>query len=75
MVDDVSAHGGEHSPELVAFKLMHDIASVERVLFHSNPSREFKSANRRWILQTYSQCIRTVTSSDTLESILEDTPE
>jgi len=56
---DTVVHIGENSPEHVAYKLMEKIADVEgRHLRHSD--RPDKIANRKWILDTYAECIRTV---------------
>jgi hypothetical protein len=54
---------GENSPEQIAYRLMLDIASVERKVLHSNSGGEFTSADRKWILDTFAQCMNVVRSS------------
>lgn len=57
MSDPVAVHFGENSQEQVAFKLMQNIAAVEQKEFHRaghNP------ADRKWILETYRECLRSV---------------
>lgn len=49
-----------NSPEKIALDLMRVIAESEGVLLHrpSGPSRH--SASRKWILDTYAQCLHVV---------------
>jgi hypothetical protein len=60
MADNTIVHMGENSPEQVAFKLLHEIAQVEGKVFHTNPSEGRQTADRRWILSTYRECLKTV---------------
>jgi hypothetical protein len=57
-------HIGENSPEEVAYKLLKHIASVEKVVFNQPSSsaqgRGVKPATRKWILNTYAQCLEAV---------------
>lgn len=56
MAEATTIHLGENSPEHVAFKLMASIANNEgKTLTGANAS-----ADRRWILSTYAECLRTV---------------
>lgn len=61
MADNTTVHIGENSPQQVAYKLMQDIAKVERkILYNSvNPSSD-TTADRKWILDTYSECLSAV---------------
>jgi hypothetical protein len=52
-------HIGENSPEQVAYRLTHDIASIEkRVLHHTSGGHQ--AADRKWLLDTYAECLKTV---------------
>ncbi len=54
-------HIGENSPEEVALKLLRYIASVERKVLHTTtPGSGEVPADRRWILDTYAECLKTV---------------
>jgi len=54
-------HIGENSPEQVAYKLMEKIADVENMILYT-PSNGSRStvADRKWILDTYAECLKTV---------------
>jgi hypothetical protein len=55
VADAPVVHIGENSPEQVAFKLLERIADLEQVsLFHS---AQRKMADRKWVLDTYAECI------------------
>lgn len=56
MADQTVVHIGENSPEQVAYRLMHEIATVEGVSFSRMPSQGNRKATREWILKTYVQC-------------------
>lgn len=56
---DTVVHLGENSPEQVAFKLMQEIAITEGRYFDSDARGE-QHADRRWILDTYAQCLTAV---------------
>lgn len=52
-------HIGENSPEQVAYKLMGHIADVERKSIHqSQPTGGWTAADRKWILDTYAECLQ-----------------
>lgn len=49
---------GDNSPEEIAFKLMHEIAEVERIAIHSGElDPRWTRAGRAWILNTYQECL------------------
>jgi hypothetical protein len=62
MADAPVVHIGENSPEQVAYRLLRDIAFVEkRALNQMDANRTGTTpADRAWILDTYRQCLRTV---------------
>jgi hypothetical protein len=43
--------------EVIAYKLMQHIASVERRSFFHNPGDQTSAADRQWILDTYAECL------------------
>lgn len=60
MADGTIVHIGENSPEEVAYKLLRTIASNEGKILGLGASKA--TADRTWLLTTYAQCIRTVTT-------------
>ena len=54
MVNQPAVHIGENSPEYVAFRLLERIAMVENRGFNAG------GADRRWILDTYAECLLVV---------------
>ncbi|HEY5065372.1 MAG TPA: hypothetical protein VIJ04_11210 [Xanthobacteraceae bacterium] len=60
MADASVVHIGENSPEHVAYRLMHDIATVEDKLLATSERNPQKVATRQWILDTYAECLRVV---------------
>jgi hypothetical protein len=62
MTDTSPVHIGENSPELVAYKLLQDIAAVEKRMLQ--PAQDlasgWKFADRKWILDTYAECLQAV---------------
>jgi hypothetical protein len=52
MADTTTVQIGENSPEFVAYRLLSHIASAEKMPLHS--------ANRQWILDTYTECLMAV---------------
>ncbi len=50
-------HMGENSPEYVAYRLLQNVAAVERKVFHSSPGERNEIADRKWILDTYAECL------------------
>ena len=57
---DPALHIGDNSPEYVAYRLMFDIAKVEKKAL--TPSASCQTADRRWVLDTYAECLRIVRS-------------
>jgi hypothetical protein len=57
MPDAPIVHIGENSPQHVAYQLFRHIAAVEGKSFNAGKS---EAANRKWILDTYAECLRTV---------------
>ena len=71
MVDQNVVHIGENSPQQVAYKLMKDIASAEKVMLQGINV----NSNRDWILKTYCQCLRAAQNPFDVNTVLEDGPE
>ncbi len=55
-----SPHIGDNSPEYVAYRLLLDIARVEKKALTASASCQM--ADRKWILGTYAECLLTVRS-------------
>jgi hypothetical protein len=52
-------HIGENSPEHVAYRLLVDIARIERKAFsHGDLSSGWSTADRKWVLDTYAECLK-----------------
>jgi hypothetical protein len=60
MSDTTVVHIGENSPEEVAYRLMLDIVRIEDKLLEKSEKNPGKVADRKWILDTYAECIRVV---------------
>jgi hypothetical protein len=60
MADAPVVHIGENSPQEIAYKLMRDIARVEDKLLERSEKNPGKVANRKWILDTYMECLNAV---------------
>jgi hypothetical protein len=63
MTDTAPVHIGENSPEQVAYKLLENIAAVEKMVLtvHSGSlASGWKFADRKWILDTYAECMGAV---------------
>lgn len=60
MADAPVVHIGENSPEKIAYKLLENVASVERKALHHTEHREYTVADRKWILDTYAECLEAV---------------
>ena len=58
-------HIGENSPEEVAYKLLRTIASNEGKLLGSAVTKA--TADRKWLLDTYAECILAVTQPQVRE--------
>ena len=54
-------HVAERSVEYVAYQLLKHVASVEKKVFHTNTEGgTHVAADRAWILDTYIECLDTV---------------
>ena len=60
MAEQTVMHIGENSPEHVAYRLMKDVALVEKKALHASPGSDQTSADHAWILDTYAECVRAV---------------
>jgi siderophore synthetase component len=58
MAENTVVHIGENSPEHVAYRLLHDIANVEDKILHRSRDNPGKVADRKWVLDTYAECLR-----------------
>jgi hypothetical protein len=69
MADSAVVHIGENSPEQVALKLLEIISRVERRSMNtaeqSDLSPSWVKADRKWILDTYSECLESVKGNRT----------
>jgi hypothetical protein len=59
MSEAKSSHSLENTPEGVALKLLYTIAFAEEKSLWSG-SLATEKATRKWILDTYAECLRTV---------------
>jgi len=50
------------SPEQIAYLFMENIAQVERKVFHHDGTSAETSADKRWTLDTYVECLLAVKS-------------
>lgn len=57
MAEKPVVHIGENSPEHVAYRLLQDIASVERKKLYYTRDEQDLVADRKWILDTYAECL------------------
>jgi hypothetical protein len=57
---DTVVHIAENSPESVAYRLLRDIADVEGRVFDRTPQNSRSPVDRKWILDTYRECLRAV---------------
>ena len=46
-----------YSPEKVALELVQMLSHIERKSLHSGPPSGWEGADRKWLLDTYSECI------------------
>jgi hypothetical protein len=59
MADEAVVHIGENSPEEVALKLLRMVAAMEGKQLVNTPTTKVNT-DRKWILDTYAECLRTV---------------
>lgn len=57
MADNSKSHAEKNSPEAVAYQLMLDIAAIEE---RSIGSYGANKPDRKWLLDTYSECLLAV---------------
>ena len=50
----------DESPESIAYRLMQLVADLENKTLHGNPAKERTNADRKWILDTYAECLRAI---------------
>ena len=60
MADAPMININENSPEYMAYRLFQDIVHVENKILHASQNEPNRVANRVWILQTYSECLKCV---------------
>jgi hypothetical protein len=53
-------HAGDETAESVAFRLMLLVADLESRTLHGNPAKDRVNADRKWILDTYAECLQAV---------------
>jgi hypothetical protein len=53
-------HNGENSPQQIAYKLLLLIAAKEGRLLDEPSGGGQATADRKWLLDTYAECLRTV---------------
>ncbi len=58
MANPSETHTSGHSPEQVAYTLLELIAYAEGKLLSGSP--QGKAPDRKWILETYAECLRVV---------------
>lgn len=63
---NAAVHIGENSPEQVAYKLLQDVMNAENRAPYKNDKREL--ADRKYLLDTYSECLRAVKGGRTVRS-------
>ena len=61
MADNTVVHMGENSPEHVAYRLMGHIMGVEGKTFARDAGRGFATADRKYTLDLYAECLRATT--------------
>jgi hypothetical protein len=53
-------HIGENSPEQVALKLVEVLSRLERKALYASNDRDKDVADRKWLLDTYAECLTAV---------------
>jgi hypothetical protein len=53
-------HPTDSSPESTAYRLLIMVADLENKTLHGNPAKERTNADRKWILDTYAECLQAV---------------
>jgi hypothetical protein len=61
MADNTVVHIGENSPEKVAFDLMELVGRVEKKSHFTDGLKPgFTTMDRKWLLDTFAECLTTV---------------
>jgi hypothetical protein len=60
MPEQPNEHAADNSPEQVAYRLLLHVADLENKTLHGNPSQDRTIADRKWMLDTYAECLRAV---------------
>lgn len=60
MSDNTILHFGENSPEKIAYVLLQEIANIEGQSTSPWPTDGFQTTNRKWLLDTYAECLKAV---------------
>jgi hypothetical protein len=60
VTDQPSEHGVEDTAEHMAYRLFLHIADLETKNLHGDPSRDRTIADRKWVLDTYAECLRAI---------------
>jgi hypothetical protein len=61
MADAPVLHIGENSPEKIAYKLLHDVMTVEKkALVVHRQEGGITQADRKYIFDTYAECLHAV---------------
>lgn len=58
MTDNTVVKFGENSPEYVAYRLLQDIKVAEGIGYNTSSGRN--NVDRKWILETYAECLAAV---------------
>jgi hypothetical protein len=64
MADETVVHIGENSPEQIAHRLLMAVAFAEGKKIFQGPSSPTDPANRKWILDTFAECMNAVRHPD-----------
>ena len=60
MSEQPTEHAGNETAESVAFRLLMLVADLESRTLHGNPAKDRTNADRKWILDTYAECLQAV---------------
>ncbi|HVZ02293.1 MAG TPA: hypothetical protein VHA35_22495 [Dongiaceae bacterium] len=60
MSEQSTDHAGNETPESVAYRLLMLVADLESRTMHGNPAKDRTNADRKWILDTYAECLQAV---------------
>jgi len=60
MTVEATDHPTDSTPESVAYRLLVLVADLENKTLHGNPSKDRTNADRKWILDTYAECLAAI---------------